>query len=140
MEKALIHKLLFSSGIGHFVLCAGSMFIPAALNWNIHLKNLQPLLRQMFWTYAAYILVINFGFGFISVFGAEELLNGSFLARSLTLFISLYWLTRIGIQFFYFDKSHAPKGWMYTVGEIFLVGLFTAFTLIYLAAFYFNIA
>src|SRR5688572_8709567 len=124
MSEALIQQLIFYSGIGHFALSIGSLYIPKALQWQDHLKNLQPLLRQMFWTYAAYILVINFSFGIVSVFGSYELLNHSFLAKSITLFISIYWLTRIGIQLFYFDMSEAPKGLLYTLGEIALIGLF----------------
>ena len=92
----------------------------------------------MFWTYAAYILVINICFGLLSVFGTEELLNHSFLARYITLFISVYWLTRIGIQFFYFDTTDAPKGLFFTLGEIALVGLFVVFTLVYFIAFLYN--
>jgi hypothetical protein len=92
----------------------------------------------MFWTYASYILVINLSFGVISVIGSHELINRSFLAKSITLFIGIYWLARIGIQFFYFDKTEAPKGVIYTVGEIFLIGLFAVFTLVYLIAFCFN--
>jgi len=124
--------------MGHFVLCVGSLFIPKALQWREHLKNLKTLLRQMFWTYAAYILLINFSFGILSVFGSYELLNHSFLARSITLIIGTYWLTRIGLQFFYFDKSEAPKGFLYTLGEIALIGLFGVFTITYLIAFSFN--
>jgi len=138
MSEALIQKLIFWSGIGHFALCLGSLFIPRAMEWQKHLKNLQLLLRQMFWTYAAYILMINFSFGVISVFGSFELLNHSFLAKSVTLIIGIYWLTRIGIQFFYFDKSAAPKGLPYTLGEIVLIGLFGFFTITYLIAFFFN--
>lgn len=138
MSELLIQNMIFSCGIGHFALCIASLFIPRALHWNIHLKNLQPLLRQMFWTYAGYILVINFSFGIISMFGSHELLNRSFLAKSITLFVGMYWLTRIGIQFFYFDKSEAPKGFIYTIGEIALISLFLIFTLTYLIAFFFN--
>ena len=138
MSEALIQKLIFWSGIGHFALCIGSLFIPKAMEWQKHLKNLQLLLRQMFWTYAAYILMINFCFGIISVFGSYELLDHSFLAKSVTLIIGIYWLTRIGIQFFYFDKSEAPKGLLYTLGEIILIGLFGFFTITYLIAFLFN--
>lgn len=138
MNEALIRKLIFWSGIGHFALCIGSLFIPKVLQWQKHLENLQPLLRQMFWTYAAYILVINCSFGIISVFGGRELLDHSFLAKSITLFIGIYWLSRIGIQFFYFDKSEAPKGLLYTLGEMALIGLFVFFALTYLVAFFFN--
>jgi hypothetical protein len=140
MDTVLIHKLIFLSGIGHFILSLSSLFIPRVLNWDKHLQDLQPLFRQMFWTYAAYILVINFSFGVVSVFATEELLNGSFLSTSISLFIGLYWLARIGIQFFYFDKSSAPKGIIYTVGEIALITVFAVFTITYLLAFFFNIA
>lgn len=133
-----LHNLLIISGIAHFVLCLGSLAVPKALQWKDHLSRLKPLLRQMFWTYAGYILVINFGFGVISIFGAGELLNHSFLAKSLTFFIGFYWLGRIVIQFFYFDRSDAPKGFIYTLGEIALVTLFFGFTIVYFAAFLFN--
>src|SRR5687767_15726934 len=97
MTVEILKTLIFLCGIGHIVLSMGSLMIPKALNWNTHLKNLQPLLRQMFWTYAAYILVINLCFGIISLAGADELLNKSFLAKSITLFIGVYWLARIKI-------------------------------------------
>src|SRR5687767_3207951 len=115
--EALLENSLIVSGIGHVVLCAGSLLVPRALRWKTNLQNLKPLLRQMFWTYAGYILVTNFAFGIVSIFGSAELVNRSFLATAITLFIALYWLARIVIQFIYFDRSEAPKGTMYTLGE-----------------------
>lgn len=138
MTPQIIQNLVFWSGIGHFALCLGSTAIPRMLNWKKELAVVNPLIRQMFWTYAVYILVINFSFGIVSVFGTGELLNHSFLAKSLTLFIGLYWLGRILIQFFYFDRSAAPKGTIYTLGEIMLVSLFATFALVYLVAFFIN--
>ena len=134
----ILPTLLLASGIGHFGLCLGSLMVPGALQWKTHLSGLKPLLRQLFWTYAVYILIINFSFGLISVLGAGELLNQSFLAKSITLFIGLYWVARVFIQFFYFDKSGAPKGAIYTAGEIALVTLFVSFSIIYMAAFFYN--
>lgn len=135
---SILKILLIACGVGHIILCLGSLLIPKMLNWQHELKPLKTLLKQMFWTYAAYILVINFSFGIISIVGANELLNHSFLARSITLFIGIYWLARVLIQFFYFDKSDAPKGLFYTLGEIGLVALFVTFTFVYLTAFLFN--
>lgn len=139
MSIEFLKTLLFLSGIGHIVLCIASSVIPKALKWSEGLKDLQPLLRQMFWTYAAYILVINFCFGIVSVFGTEELVNQSFLAKSVTLFIAVYWFARILIQFFYFDKTDAPQGLIYTLGEVALVGLFVFFTVVYFVAFLYNV-
>ncbi len=133
-----LENLVFICGIGHFGLCLGSLSIPRAMGWSRYLATLDPLMRQLFWTYAAYILVINLSFGLVSTIAPKELLNGSFLAKAITLFIAIYWLARIGIQFFYFDRSHAPKGLVYRVGEIMLLFLFFAFAIIYSVGFFSN--
>ena len=78
-------NIIFWSGIAHFAFCLGSLYVPIALHWRFHLSTLNRLLRQMFWTYAAYILVTNLSFGIVSVLGSDELLNGSFLAMSINL-------------------------------------------------------
>ncbi len=130
--------LIIWCGIAHIILSFSSLIIPKALNWKKELEPLQPLLRQMFWTYAGYILGINLCFGIVSIAGSGDLLNQSFLAKSITLFIGVYWLTRVLIQFFYFDKTNAPKGLFFTLGEIGLVALFVLFALLYLTAFLFN--
>lgn len=138
MNFSLLFKFVFISGILHLILGIGSSIIPKVLDWNTELAKVKPLIRQMFWTYAAYILVINLCFGLVSIWGTEELLNHSFLASCITLFISIYWLTRIGIQFFYFDTTDAPKGLIFTLGEMGLVSLFIFFTAIYFLAFLYN--
>jgi len=138
MDAQLIQKIVFLSGIGHFVLALGSLGVPFAMQWNVHLRPVNRLIGQLFWNYAAYILAIHLWFGFICVFGAPELVNHSFLARSITLFIGIYWLGRLLVQFFYFDRSSVPKGPWYTLGEIALVTLFVTFTVVYFTAFSWN--
>ena len=138
MLRTHLQQLIYLAGLAQITLVTGSLAIPQILNWRAELAKVQPLIKQMFWTYAAYILMINFSFGVLSVFGSYELLNHSFLARSVTFIVGIYWLTRIGIQFFYFDKSEAPKGFVYTLGEIALIALFVFFTITYLIAFSFN--
>lgn len=138
MNQSTLQLAVLVCGILHISLSIGSTAIPKALHWSRELQNVQPLIKQMFWTYAAYILAINICFGLVSIWGTNELLNHSFLAKCLTLFISLYWLTRIGIQFLYFDTSQAPKGLIFTLGEIALVALFILFTAVYFIAFLYN--
>jgi len=140
MRMSILPLLLYTCGVGHIVLSLASLSIPRVLQWRRHLHELQPLLRQMFWTYAGYILVINLSFGILSLIATHELLNGSTLAKSITLFIALYWLARVGIQFFYFDRTAAPQGLIYTLGEIGLVALFLVFTAVYFTAFLHNLS
>ena len=130
--------LIFIAGLFHIALVVGSTFIPVLLNWNQELEKVSVLIKQMFWTYASYILATNLCFGLISCFHAEVLTDGSSLASYVCLFIALYWAVRIAVQFFYFDRSTAPKGFIYDFGEVSLVALFIFFTLVYGYAFYFN--
>ena len=130
--------LIFIAGIFHIALVIGSTFIPVLLNWNQELEKVSVLIKQIFWTYAGYILGTNLCFGLLSVFHTEVLTNGSPLAGYVCLFIALYWMVRIAVQFFYFDRPSAPKGFIYDLGEISLVALFIFFTLVYGYAVYFN--
>jgi hypothetical protein len=127
----LILTLLKLAGVLQIALSIGSLAIPKLLNWKTELSRVSTIIAQMFWIYAGYILVINFSFGLISFFGAEELVSKTFLAKAISLLIFLYWLARIIIQFFYFDTKSAPQGRIYKLGEVALVILFVFFTIVY---------
>ncbi len=133
-----IQQFICLAGIAQICLAAGSLAIPAILNWKTELATVQPLIKQMFWTYAAYILVINLGFGLISLFDYAELINGSYISMLLTGFIAVYWISRILIQFLYFDRKYFPTGKWYILGEIALNVLFLFLSTVYTAACYTN--
>src|ERR671920_1676655 len=113
-----IEMFLLLAGYLQIALCIGSLAIPKLLNWKTELSRTSKIIAQMFWTYAGYILVINLCFGLVSILGTQELLQKTFLSKAVSIFIFLYWLARILIQFFYFDTSSAPKGMIYKLGEI----------------------
>lgn len=133
-----IQTLIYIAGLAQIVLAAGSLAIPGILNWSMELKKVQTLIKQTFWTYAAYILVINLFFGFLSIFAANELSNGSVLARALSGFIAIYWISRLLIQFLYFDRKSFPAGIWNQIGEIILVALFIFLSLVYILVFIYN--
>jgi hypothetical protein len=126
-----LQKLIFLAGFAQVGLVIGSLSIPRLLNWRSELAKVQPLIKQMFWTYAAYILVVNLCFGLISIFDFKDLSNGSTLAIICDGFIAAYWISRVLIQFFYFDRTGFPKGNWYAAGEIVLVALFIFLGLVY---------
>ena len=107
------------------------------LGWRAETAKLRPLTRQVFWTYAAYIWATNLSFGLVSLHPAW-LLDGSPLAAGVTGFISAYWIGRVGIQFFYFDRSDAPSGPAVRLAEVGLVALFVYLAAVYSAATLFN--
>ena len=133
-----VQLFLRFAGFAQIALVIGSLAIPRILNWRGELAKVQTLIKQMFWTYAAYILVINLCFGLVSVFCYRELSNGTRLAMLLTAFIAIYWISRVLIQFFYFDRVAFPKGLLPRVGEVVLVTLFVLLSIVYSWAAYIN--
>ena len=104
----------------------------------MELGKISPLIRNIFWVYAGYILVTNFSFGILSLFASSALMDGSLLAKVVSGFIFLYWVSRLVIQFTVFSR-YAPAGRINRLGEVGLVLGFIYFTVVYALAFYYNL-
>ncbi|AYL96754.1 hypothetical protein [Mucilaginibacter celer] len=133
-----IQSIIRLAGFAQIALVLGSFAIPGILNWRGELVKVQILIRQMFWTYAAYILVINLCFGLVSALCYNTLVNGSLLAMLLCGFIAVYWISRVLIQFFYFDRGGFPMGIWPKLCEAVLVMLFVFLGVVYSWAAYIN--
>lgn len=133
-----VQQLIFLAGLAQIALVLGSLAIPKILNWRGELAKVNLLIKQMFWVYAAYILVINLCFGLISVFAFRDLTNGSKLALLINGFIAVYWISRVWIQFLYFDRASFPAGKWNRLGEVVLVTVFVFLSIVYSCAFYLN--
>jgi len=138
LNNTVIQQLIYLAGLAQLTLIIGSLFIPKVLGWKGELTKVQPLIKQMFWTYAAYILVINLCFGLLSTFDYRELTSGSNLAIIINGFIAVYWISRVLVQFLYFDRSNFPAGKWNKLAELVLVLLFISLSAVYSLAFYFN--
>jgi hypothetical protein len=130
--------VLFLAGIGQLVLITASLAIPRVLRWREDTAKLRLLTRQVFWTYAVYIWCTNLAFGLVSL-QPSWLLERSPLAACVTGFITAYWVGRVLIQFFCFDRSDAPQGLPVRLAELALIGLFIYLSLVYATAFLFNL-
>lgn len=129
----MLERLVFLAGVGQLILIIASLAIPHVLRWREDLEKVQPLTRQVFWTYAGYIWATNLAFGLLSTFAPGWLLDRSRLATAVSAFIAAYWGARVAIQFLYFDRSHALKGRIFVIAEAALVLLFISLTLVYAA-------
>ncbi|BBI31327.1 hypothetical protein [Cohnella abietis] len=123
--------LIIWAGYMQLGVVVGSLAIPYLLQWRQELSSIRPLIRQVFWTYAAYILCTNLFMAILSIFLAPKLVDGSELSNAICIFITLYWGARIGIQFFYFDKKGLPSSGIYRYGEWLLILCFAFFTIVY---------
>lgn len=127
------------AGVGQLILVVASAVIPRCLDWKGPLAVLPLLMRQLFWTYAAYILGMHLFFGLISVFGTQLLLDGSPQAAILCALMMTWWLVRIALQFFCFDRKGIPQTRFNILAEVLLVSLFLFLTIIYGMALFTNL-
>lgn len=134
----IIHLVIRIAGLAQIVLALSTLFVPKVLKWHTELAKVQPLIKHMFWTYAGYIFVINLSFGALSLFAYRDILSSSNLALIVTAFIAAYWISRLLIQFFYFDRSNFPTGTWHKLAEAFLVILFICLSIVYSWAAYVN--
>jgi hypothetical protein len=121
--------LLFA-GLAQLGIAASSVLIPRLLGWREETKLLRPLTRQVFWTYATYILSINTAFGTLALLAPHALLDGSLLARAVCGFTAAYWLARLVLQFTVFDRSVAVRP-LFRFGEVAYVCSFAYLAVVY---------
>ncbi len=128
------------AGLGQLALAAASTAIPYVLRWRKETASLRPLLRQLFWIYAGYILGFHVAFGLLSLLAPGWLLDGSGLAAAVSGFIATYWSVRLVLQFTYLDRSDAPRGRWFSAAEVALVSLFVFLSATYAGAFVTNLS
>lgn len=87
--------------------------------------------RQVFWTYAGYILATNLFFAAVSMLAPRSLAGHSPLAAALTTFMALYWAARVAVQFLFFHRSGAANTFLFRAAEVLYVGGFAFFSAVY---------
>lgn len=123
--------VLQTGGLLHFGILVASALAPRALNWRGHLAPLPPLLRQMFWVYGAFIVLVIVSFGTLSLVHAGALAEATPLARSLCAVIALFWAARLGVQFFVFDAKPFLTNALYRIGYHGLTVVFALLVALY---------
>lgn len=129
-----LEMLVRLAGIGQLLLVAASPVIPHVLGWRQELAQVRPLTRQVFWTWAGYIWITHMTFGLLSTFAPGLLVDRGPLSGFVAAFIGTWWGARLVIQFTYFDRSAAPPGRIYKLGEFALVALFAILACVYATA------
>jgi hypothetical protein len=122
--------LILAAGVGQLSVLVASALVPFRLDWRHELASLSKLHRQMYWVYGGYVVLSIIAFGLISIFHSAELANGSALARSLCLYIAVFWAIRLALQGVFDVKAYLSVWWL-KLGYRSLTVLFTAFTVIY---------
>ena len=93
--KDLLEIGMVVGGVSLLILCIASLWIPKVLGWKQKLTVLSPLMREMWWTYAAYVLGSHLFFAILLLGFGDWLMGGSGPAIAMLSFMLLWWGMRL---------------------------------------------
>jgi hypothetical protein len=109
MNTSLILKLTALTYLG---LLAAGLLMPGTVGLRQYLSTLPRFIRQLFWTYYAFIGLNLICFGLGTWLLAEELAGGTPLARAVCGFLALFWTVRFVVGTFVFDlRPYLTNRW-----------------------------
>ena len=124
-------SLIQLGGLVQFGILIASASTPGVLEWRRHLAGLPALLRQLFWVYGGFIVLVILSFGTISLAHPGALASGEPLARAMCGMIALFWSARLAVQWFVFDATPFLTNAFLKFGYHALTVAFLALALIY---------
>jgi hypothetical protein len=126
-----VKLLLQLAAAVQLLILIASALTPRVLDWRKNLAVLHPLLRKLFWVYGVFIVMVIIAFATLTFRHADQMAAGEPVARSLCLFITIFWGARLLVQFAIFDPRPFLTNWIYRVGYHALTFTFTFLVLVY---------
>ncbi len=123
-------KCLWISAAIQMVIFLANFYLPFKLQYGKNISPLNPFFRQIFVTHAVYIAGVVLSFSIVTLIFGYELASGHGLGRFISSALAIFWLSRIPIQLFYFDKevrrAHRAGDIAMTLAMIFLAAAYGA--------------
>jgi hypothetical protein len=94
-----------AAGFVHLGIIAANVPLPGKLRVRERLAGVPRFVRQIFYVHWAYIVIVLGLFAGLCFGFARELAGASSLGRCLSGFMAGFWLLRIGLQIFYYDRE-----------------------------------
>jgi hypothetical protein len=123
--------LLQLAAVLQLSILVASALVPRVLDWRTNLSALHPFLRRLFWVYGSFIVCVIVGFALLTFAHSGAMAEGEPVARSLCVFIALFWAARLVVQFAVFDPRPFLTNWFYKLGYHGLPLIFTALVVSY---------
>jgi hypothetical protein len=97
--------LLWIAGAVQIAIAFANIPLAKKLGYAENLKNVAPVIRQIFLVHSAYIVGVVLLFAALSFGFAGELASGHGLGRFLAAAMALFWIARIPLQIFFYDPA-----------------------------------
>ena len=118
---------------GVILLCVGSanFFAPKKMRWSENLKHVEPVFRQVFIIHCVFLIGCVLAMALACVFLPHRLLEDP-MGKALLGFMALFWSARVGVQFFYYERSIKKQfpvfNLLFSVAFIYLAVIFNVLT------------
>jgi len=112
-------------------ILAANFVVPGKLHCRENLARVSPMIRSVFIVHWVYILMMIAMFSAICFGFAPELAGGSRLGRFLSAAMALFWLPRIPIQLFVYDRELRRNN---RLGDVAILAAFSFIALVLGAA------
>jgi hypothetical protein len=105
MTGGLMKELIWGAGAVHVGIIAANIPLPGRLQVQEKLAGVPRFVRQIFYVHWVYIVIVLALFAALCFGFAPDLAGASVLGRFLSGFMAGFWLLRIGLQLFYYDRE-----------------------------------
>jgi hypothetical protein len=121
---------LWLAGFVQVAIAGANFLLPQKLNYRENLARVSPIIRQIFIVHSVYIVGVLLLFAAISFGFAAELASGRGLGRFLAAGMMIFWLCRLPLQLFYYDRtlrhSNRAGDLAFTASALFLASTYGA--------------
>jgi hypothetical protein len=121
-------EMIWGAGAVHLGIIAANVPLPGRLRVREHLAGVPRFIRQIFYVHWIYIVIVLGMFAGLCFGFAPDLAGASALGRFLSGFLAGFWLLRVVLQIFYYDREIRRENRvldsMYLVALVVLVGVF----------------
>jgi hypothetical protein len=110
---------LWAAGAVQVAIIAGNGFLPGKLRCHENLRSAPPVIRQVFAVHWAYIILVLVAFASLCIWFPHELAGPDRLGRFLAAFMAAFWLLRVPLQLFFYDRKVRREHRLADVGFMF---------------------
>ncbi|MCC6738035.1 MAG: hypothetical protein IT452_03235 [Planctomycetia bacterium] len=122
--------LLKLAGAAHLALIPVNLVAPSRLRYAESLAGARPIVRDIFYVHAGYIMPVLAGIGALCLGEAEFLAGGSPLARWVCGYLAAFWNIRVAVQLLFYDREERRRNRAFDVA---FTGLFAGLALLFAA-------
>jgi len=105
MSSDMMVRAIWGAGLVHVGIILANIPLPGRLRVRERLAGIPRFVRQIFYVHWIYIVIVLGMFASLCFGFARELAGGSGLGRFLSAFMAGFWLLRIVLQVFYYDRE-----------------------------------